>query len=146
MSTPPIKSEYDAVSVDEIKQLMLFDFQNYKFKTGGNIVSDEFIAAQITLSEEEVYSYCLKNDIQPAEYKPAHFKMVIKKLTVNRIKENMIQHQILPEGTKLESTEDILEKNLRFLIQDREAVRMKKLILPEEIWMNRWYFRHDNWI
>ena len=86
MSTE-IKSEYQAVTVKEIKDLILFDIENFKFNTGQDVIKDEFIAAQITLAEQEVYSYVLRNNKKPADYTPDHFKVVIKKLVINRIKE-----------------------------------------------------------
>lgn len=123
---------YGSVGVDDIKTLLLFDVNNYKYEDGSRILSDAIIEAHISLAEQEVYSYCLQNDIKPATNTKDHIILVIKKLAVCRIKNLLIEHGLLNTNAKIEDPEQLLETNLKFLIPERRKKQVENIILPEE--------------
>lgn len=135
-----VKSEYQSVSVAEIKALLLFDIERYKYEYGDQkIIPDEYIAAEITLAEQKVYSYMLMNNKKPTDYAPDNVKAIIKELVVNRIKRNMIDHKILSSDVKTLEDSQVLKDNLVLIQGERDKRQIRKIILPEERGFSRWY-------
>lgn len=134
------KSEYEAVTVAEIKALLLFDTERYKYEYGDQkIVPDEYIAAEITLAEQKVYSYMLMNNKKPTDYAPDNVKAVIKELVINRVKRNMMDHKILSPDVKTLEDSQILKDNLVLIQGERDRRQVRRIILPEERGFSRGY-------
>jgi len=124
--------EFQSVSVEEIKKLLLFDFSTYKFQDGTYIFTDEYFQSVLTLCEQEIYSLILQNGTKPATYKPEHVKLAIKKLAVARIRNDMIERNLLGEKAQITDIEKLLQELIKFLLGDRQKQQISDVSIIEE--------------
>lgn len=133
--------EFQSVSVEEIKKLLLFDFDSYKFQDGTKIFGDDYFTSIITMCEQEIYSLILQNNTKPADYKPEHIKLAVKKLAYARIRNDLIERNLLSEKAQITDIEKLLQDLLKFLIGDRNKNVVSEISVIEESgfgWYNLW--------
>lgn len=121
---------YAAITIAEVKGLILFNFDTLVFHDGSTIVNDDFITAQIQLSEEEVYSHIRRSDT-PATYKPDDVRLVVKKLAAARVENAMIKAKIIKTG-ELVDIDELFNKNKHFIFQPRKSKELIRITNVED--------------